>query len=114
MKLLKAVPDVDSWKIYVEYMDDIVIDGLYNTILHSMEFFIQNTDEKLKPAPLFEAQMSLSGNEIVFKPSLQKEDGDGLYDLMEELLGDIFKMSGQVKRIAKHFGVDNYQVNVLL
>lgn len=109
MKLLKAVPDVDSWKIYVEYMDDIVIDGLYNTILHSMEFFIQNTDEKLKPAPLFEAQMSLSGNEIVFKPSLQKEDGDGLYDLMEELLGDIFKMSGQVKRIAKHFGVDNYQ-----
>ncbi|XP_040289656.1 dynein heavy chain 11, axonemal [Bufo bufo] len=109
MKLLKAVPDVDAWKIYMEYMDDIVTDGLYKTILHSLEFFVDNTDDRLKPAPLFEAQMCLSGHEIVFKPSLQKEDGDGLYDLMEELLGDIFKISGQVKRIAKHFGEDNYQ-----
>ncbi|XP_075070448.1 dynein axonemal heavy chain 11 [Mixophyes fleayi] len=112
MKLLKAVPDVDSWKLYVEYMDDIVTDGLYNTILNSLDFFVENTDERLKPAPLFEAQMSLNGSEIVFKPSLQKEDGDGLYDLMEELLGDIFKMSGQVKRIAKHFGADNYQTDL--
>ncbi|KAM9308794.1 LOW QUALITY PROTEIN: dynein axonemal heavy chain 11 [Gastrophryne carolinensis] len=109
MKLLKAVPDVDSWKIYVEYMDDIVADGLYNTILQSLDFFKENTDARLKPAPLFEAQMSLSGSEIIFQPSMQKEDGDGLYDLMEELLGDIFKLSGQVKRIAKHFGAENYQ-----
>ncbi|KAG8573239.1 hypothetical protein GDO81_012334 [Engystomops pustulosus] len=109
MKLLKAVPDVDAWKIYMEYMDDIVTDGLYNTIHHSLVFFVDNTNDRLNPAPLFEAQMCLSGNEIVFKPSLQKEDGDGLYDLMEELLGDIFKISGQVKRIAKHFGEDSYQ-----
>ncbi|XP_053322781.1 dynein axonemal heavy chain 11 [Spea bombifrons] len=109
MKLLKADPESDSWKMYVEYIDDIVNDGLYHAILHSLQFFMENTEEKLKPAPLFEAQMSLHTNEIFFKPSLQKEDGDGLYDLMEELLGDIFKMSGQVKRIANHFEANNYQ-----
>ncbi|KAM4689042.1 dynein axonemal heavy chain 11 [Discoglossus pictus] len=109
MELLKADPESDTWKMYVEYVDDIVTDGLYNTILHSLDFFVENTDETLKPAALFEAQMILNATEIVFKPSLQKEDGDGLYDLFEELLGDIFKMSGQVRRVAKHYQTTNYQ-----
>ncbi|MEE6466363.1 hypothetical protein FKM82_006924 [Ascaphus truei] len=109
MKLLKADPFQDPWKMYVEYIDDIVVDGFFNTILHSLDFFMENTDEKLKPSPLFEAQMVLNAAEIVFKPSLQREEGDGWYDLMDELLGDIFKMSGQIKRIAKHFEADNYQ-----
>ncbi|XP_031759446.1 dynein heavy chain 11, axonemal [Xenopus tropicalis] len=109
MELLKATPGLDSWKMYVEYIDTIVTDGLYNTILHSLTFFMENTDVRLKPAPLFEAQMILASTEIIFKPSLQKEDGDGLYDLVEEMLSDIFKMSGQVKRIAKHLETDNYQ-----
>ncbi|KAG8443036.1 hypothetical protein GDO86_011741 [Hymenochirus boettgeri] len=109
MNLLKANTDSDSWKIYVEYIDDMVTDGLYTAIVHSLAFFMENTNIMVNPAPLFEAQMILSSNEIVFKPSLQMEDGDGLYDLVEEMLSDIFKMSGKVKRIAKHFEAENYQ-----
>uniref|UniRef100_A0A8C5QHE5 Dynein axonemal heavy chain 11 n=1 Tax=Leptobrachium leishanense TaxID=445787 RepID=A0A8C5QHE5_9ANUR len=108
-KLLKADPKSDSWKMYVEYVDDIVADGLYHAILHSLQFFTENTDETFKPAPLLEAQMLLRTNDIYFKPSLQKDDGDGLYDLVEELLGDLFRMSGQVKRIARHYQTNNYQ-----
>ncbi|XP_029444925.1 dynein heavy chain 11, axonemal [Rhinatrema bivittatum] len=108
-KLLKADPAIDSWKVYAEYMDDIVVDGFFNTILCSLDFFLENTDKSLRPAPLFEAQMILSALEIIFKPSLDKETGDGFYDLVEELLSDIFKMSAQVKRVAVHLEAENYQ-----
>ncbi|XP_063306953.1 dynein axonemal heavy chain 11 [Pelobates fuscus] len=108
-KLLKADPKSDFWKIYLEYIDDIVTDGLYHAILRSLQFFMENTDGTLTPAPLFEAQMVLNSTEISFKPSIQKEGGDEFYDQIEELLGDIFKMSGQVKRIARHFEAVNYQ-----
>ncbi|KAM7123899.1 LOW QUALITY PROTEIN: dynein axonemal heavy chain 11 [Ciconia maguari] len=106
LKLFKADSSSASWRIYMEYVDDIVVDGLYNTIMGSLDFFLDNTEE-LKPAPLFQAQMILNGTEIQFKPSLDKEAGDGFYDLVD-LLGDVF-MSAQVKRVAAHLGSEHYQ-----
>ncbi|KAJ1100516.1 hypothetical protein NDU88_005599 [Pleurodeles waltl] len=109
LKLLKAGTIIECQKIYMEYIDDIVIDGLFNTIFYSLNFLLVNTDASLKPASLFEVQMILSSHDIIFKPSLEKESGDNFYDLVEEILGDIFKMSAKVKRVAKHLGVENYQ-----
>lgn len=63
------------------YFDDIVIDGLYNTLMQSSDFFSENTEESLKPAPVFQAQMILNATEIQFKSSLNKKTGDGFYDL---------------------------------
>ncbi|KAM6276202.1 LOW QUALITY PROTEIN: dynein axonemal heavy chain 11 [Spheniscus humboldti] len=109
LKLFKADSSSASWKIYIEYVDDVVVDGLYNTIMHSLDFFLENTEKSLKPAPLFQAQMTFNGTEIQFKPSLDKEAGDGFYDLVDELLGDVFRMSAQVKRVAAHLGSEHYQ-----
>ena len=53
-----------------------MVDGLYNTIMHSLDFFLENTEGCLKPAPLFQVQMILNGTEIQFKPSLDTESGD--------------------------------------
>ncbi|XP_039379207.1 dynein heavy chain 11, axonemal isoform X1 [Mauremys reevesii] len=109
LKLFKADSSSDSWKIYIEYIDDIIVDGFFNTIMHNLDFFLENTEKGLKPAPFFQAQMILSALEIEFKPSLDKEAGDGFYDLVEELLSNVFKMSAQVKRVAAHLEVENYQ-----
>ncbi|EMP26627.1 Dynein heavy chain 11, axonemal [Chelonia mydas] len=109
LKLFKADSSSDSWKIYIEYIDDIIVDGFFNTIMHNLDFFLKNTEKGLKPAPFFQAQMILSASEIEFKPSLDKEAGDGFYDLVEELLSNVFKMSAQVKRVAAHLEVENYQ-----
>ncbi|XP_069504355.1 dynein axonemal heavy chain 11 [Ambystoma mexicanum] len=109
LKLLKAESSLDYEKIYVEYIDDLVVDGLFNTILCSLNFFMLNTDARLNPNSLFEVQMILSSHEIIFKPSLEKEAGDGFYDLMEEVLRDIFKMSTKVKRVAQHLPDENYE-----
>ncbi|XP_070583565.1 dynein axonemal heavy chain 11 isoform X3 [Erythrolamprus reginae] len=109
LKLLKADPDSDSWKIYLEFVDDIIADGFFNAIKYNLNFFLEDTEKALKPAPLFQVQMILSAVDIEFKPSLDKEAGDGFYDLIDELLSNIFKTSAQVKRMALHLEIQHYQ-----
>lgn len=71
---------------------------------------MENTEKALKPAPLFQVQMILGAVEIEFKPSLDKEAGDSFYDLIDELLSNIFKTSAKVKRMASHLEIQHYQV----
>uniref|UniRef100_A0A7M4FBW4 Dynein axonemal heavy chain 11 n=1 Tax=Crocodylus porosus TaxID=8502 RepID=A0A7M4FBW4_CROPO len=109
LKLLKADSASDSWKSYIEYIDDIVVDGLFNSIMHNLDYFLENTEKNRKPVPLFQAQIILNGPEIGFKPSLDRDAGDSFYDLIDELLGSIFKISAQVKRVAAHLEAEHYQ-----
>ncbi|EPQ11489.1 Dynein heavy chain 11, axonemal [Myotis brandtii] len=108
-KLFKANPSLDTWKIYVEFIDDIVVEGFFQAIMHDLDFFLMNTEKQLKPAPFFQAQMILMPPEILFKPSLERESGDGFYDLVEEMLCNSFRMSAQMKRVAAHLEIANYQ-----
>ncbi|XP_075803650.1 dynein axonemal heavy chain 11 [Microtus pennsylvanicus] len=108
-KLFRADPSLDSWKIYVEFIDDIVVEGFFQAILHDLDFFLMNTEKQLKPAPFFQAQMLLMPPEIVFKPPLERECGDGFYDLVEEMLCGSFRMSAQMERVAAHLDIANYQ-----
>lgn len=78
--------------------------------MHDLDFFLMNTEKRSKPAPFFQAQMILVPPEIVFKPSLERAAGDGVYDLVEELLCSSFRMSAQVERVAAHLEAANYQV----
>ncbi|MGH0148390.1 UNVERIFIED_CONTAM: hypothetical protein FKN15_039512 [Acipenser sinensis] len=114
LSLFSVDPSSDSWKAYVEYIDEMVVDGFFRAITCSLEFFIENTQSVFKMSPLFEAQMILSAPEITFKPSLDKEAGGGFYDLVEELLSAIYKMSAQMRRVAGHMGMENYQENLSL
>lgn len=86
------------------------MDGFSSAIMHSLEFFVDNTNSQSREAPLLEAHMSLSAPLIICRPSLDREARDGLHPLMEDLLGDIFKMSAQVERVASHLHLENYQV----
>uniref|UniRef100_A0A4X2M2C5 AAA+ ATPase domain-containing protein n=1 Tax=Vombatus ursinus TaxID=29139 RepID=A0A4X2M2C5_VOMUR len=109
LRLFKASAVSDTWKIYLEFLDDIVVDGFFNAIMHELDFFLMNTEKCLKSAPFFQAQMVLMAPEIIFKPPLEREAGDGLYDLVEEILCNIFRMSSQMKRVASHLEIPNYQ-----
>ncbi|CAH6779586.1 Dnah11 [Phodopus roborovskii] len=108
-KLFRADPSLDSWKMYVEFIDDIVVEGFFQAILHDLDFFLRNTERQLKPALFFQAQMILMPPEIVFKPPLDREAGDGFYDLVEEMLCGSFRMSAQMERVAAHLNITNYQ-----
>ena len=42
-ELFRAEPSSEEWKAYVEYIDDMIIDGLFNSIECSLKFFLDNT-----------------------------------------------------------------------
>ncbi len=47
---------------------------------------------------------------MLFNPSLDYGVADGFYDLIDGLVGDIYKQASQVNRLAKHSGQEHYQV----
>ena len=108
LDLFKADADTDIWKAYVDYVDEMVVDGFFNTIHCSLRFLLDNTESKTEVASLFEAQLELQVPDMVFNPSL---DGvaDGFYDLIDGLVGDIYKQSSKINRLAAHSGQEHYQ-----
>ncbi|KAI5106110.1 dynein heavy chain 11, axonemal, partial [Silurus meridionalis] len=107
--LYTADDDSEAWKDYVEYVDEMVVEGFFNAITYSLEFFVNNMEGSVRQAPLLEAQMVLSASEIVFRPSLDFSAEDGLYELVKGLLQDVFQMSTQIKRVASPLDMKDYQ-----
>uniref|UniRef100_A0A8B9HT19 Dynein, axonemal, heavy chain 11 n=1 Tax=Astyanax mexicanus TaxID=7994 RepID=A0A8B9HT19_ASTMX len=107
--LFGAVDGVDGWREYVEYVDEMVVEGLFGAVSHSLQFFVDNMEESVRSAPLLEVQMELGGAEMVFRPSLDAHAGDSFYELVEGLLADVFKMSAQIRRVASHLDMQDYQ-----
>ncbi|KAM9310019.1 dynein axonemal heavy chain 11 [Pholidichthys leucotaenia] len=109
MAIFHADPASEEWQSYLEYVDEMVVEGLFSCIKHSLHFFVDNMDSCLNRAPLFETQLMLNGTELTFCPSVERDAGNGLYELVEGLVGDIFKTSVNIKRVAVHFGMESYQ-----
>lgn len=49
---------------------------------------------------------------MIFIPSLDIGIADGFYDLVDGLVGDIYKQASGIERLAKHSGQPHYQVLV--
>ncbi|NWI85455.1 DYH9 protein, partial [Pitta sordida] len=107
--LLLADPASDSWKAYVDYVDEIVLDGFFTAIECSLKYLLENTDPKAGLAPLFEVQLDLVIPDLVFHPSLDPGTHDGFYDMVESLLNGIYHISSLVPRLATHSGCSHYQ-----
>ena len=63
-EFFKADPNTDTWKAYVDYVDEMIVDGFFNTIHCSLQYMLNNTDTKLSPTPLSEARLEL---QVTFK-----------------------------------------------
>jgi len=46
---------------------------------------------------------------MIFHPSLDYGIADGYYDLVDGLVGDIYKQASLIPRLAAHTGVTHYQ-----
>ncbi|KAM4600952.1 dynein axonemal heavy chain 11 [Polymixia lowei] len=106
---LRADPASEAWRAYLEHVDEMVVEGLFSSISRSLEFFVENMESGPGQAPLFEAHLLLNDSAITFLPSLDRDAGDGLYELVEGLIGDIFKTSMKVNRMAAHLHMESYQ-----
>lgn len=46
---------------------------------------------------------------MVFHPSLDYGMADGYYDLVDGLVGDVYKQASLISRLASHNGLPHYQ-----
>ncbi|OCT60754.1 dynein heavy chain 9, axonemal isoform X2 [Xenopus laevis] len=111
-ELFSADPSSDVWKAYVDYIDDMVLDGFFNAIECSLKCLLDNTDAKAGLAPLFEVQLDLLIPDMVFRPGLDHGASDGLYDIIEGLINDIYRISSLVPRLAEHNTFSHYQADM--
>ncbi|XP_056236518.1 dynein axonemal heavy chain 11 isoform X2 [Seriola aureovittata] len=109
MVLFHADPASEAWQSYLEYMDEMLVEGLFSYLSHSLQFFVDNMDTWPNQGHLFDAQLMLNGSGMVLLPSLERDAGDGLYELIEGLVGDIFKTSVNINRVAAHLSTESYQ-----
>ena len=58
LDLFKADEGSDTWKAYVDYVDEMIVDGFFNTIHCSIQFLLDNTETHQKD-PLFNAKLEL-------------------------------------------------------
>ncbi|NXA80882.1 DYH9 protein, partial [Thryothorus ludovicianus] len=107
--LLLADPASAAWKVYLDYVDEIVLDGFFTAIESSLKYLLENTDPQAGLAPLFEVQLDLVVPDLVFHPPLDPGAKDGFCDRVESLLQGIFGMSSLVPRLATHRGLCQYQ-----
>nr|P39057.1 RecName: Full=Dynein beta chain, ciliary [Heliocidaris crassispina]BAA00827.1 dynein beta-heavy chain [Heliocidaris crassispina] len=112
LDLFKAEASSDIWKAYVDYVDDMVIDGFFNCIHCTLTYLLENTDPRHCAAPLFEARLELQVPDMIFNPSLDYGIADGFYDLVEMLISDTYKMASLVNRLAEHNGQEHYQADL--
>ncbi|KAM6343872.1 dynein axonemal heavy chain 9 isoform 1-T1 [Alca torda] len=110
--LLLADPASDVWKAYVDYVDEIVLDGFFTAIESSLKYLLENTDPKAGLPPLFEVHLDLVIPDLIFRPSLDPGTNDGFYDMVESLLNDIYRISSLVPRLAEHSGFPHYQADM--
>lgn len=110
MVLFHADPASEEWQSYLEYVDEMVVEGLFSYISHSLQFLMDNMESWPKQAPLFETQLMLNGSGMAFLTPLERDAGDCLYELIEGLVGDVFKTSVNINRVASHLSMDSYQV----
>uniref|UniRef100_H2ZKA8 AAA+ ATPase domain-containing protein n=1 Tax=Ciona savignyi TaxID=51511 RepID=H2ZKA8_CIOSA len=110
LNFFNAVESSEIWQAYISYLDDMVIDGFFNCIFCSLNYFMENTDPDVQP--LFIAELELQSPDMVFRPSLMEGAPDGFLDLIEGLLVDIYKMSTLVPRIAPQVGQPDYKADM--
>lgn len=67
----QAVEESEDWKNYVEYLDDVVLDGLFECVYCSLSYFLENTDkERMAEAGLHPFMESKFELQVRYKQSL--------------------------------------------
>ncbi|XP_011494831.1 PREDICTED: dynein beta chain, ciliary-like [Ceratosolen solmsi marchali] len=89
----------EKWKMYLTYVDELVVKVLIQAITTSIRYIINETDEMADIKPLFEIQLLLEPWGIVYDPSVDINDSSSFYALYEDIMLDIMRMATLIPRI---------------
>lgn len=82
-----------AWMEYVSFVDNIVYENMLLTTGISLGYIVEQMDPINNVAPLFESRLELLDPNLVFVPSLDRNDPNGFNNLLTSLIADIMKMS---------------------
>jgi len=113
LALFKADSNAPIWHAYVDYVDGMVLDGLYNTIHVSLSYLLDNTDVKQvdesQVRPLIEGKMTLVPPDIRFDPAMSEGSSITIQQQLAQISSDLFSVGTRVTRLAKHHGNEDYR-----
>ena len=112
LKLFGGQEDSDTWKSYLDYLDEIIVDGLFECVLCSLNFLLFNTDLTKDIAPFMLVKLELQAPEIRFVPTLDSDDPNSFYTIVEGLIDDLSKAASLIPRVAVHSGQEGYHTDV--
>ncbi|KAJ3051836.1 hypothetical protein HK097_007152 [Rhizophlyctis rosea] len=101
-ELLGVEEGSEKWERYKVYVDGIVKDGFWQAIRTSVEYLVVNMDtgKVSELGPLMEAKLELDNEMLVYTPAMEEEAFNSLFDIINDLLDDIFDVSSLMGRIA--------------
>lgn len=111
-KVLKVSKGAPTWRAYVEFINDIVIDGLARTVAYSLETLNSQLDPaqitKDELAPLLEVQLELEGSAVEYKPGLADADATAsmvsLHSMVDSWIKGFFHVTKLIKRLDRSEG----------
>ncbi|RPH15646.1 MAG: hypothetical protein CBC49_005055 [Alphaproteobacteria bacterium TMED89] len=111
-KVLKVSKGAPTWRSYVEFINDIVIDGLARTAAFSLETLNAQLDPaqiaKDEIAPLLEVQLELEGSNIEYRPGLSDTDATAnmvsLHAMVDTWIKGFFHVTKLIKRLDRSEG----------
>jgi len=91
LKMSNGHPD---WKSYVDFINDIVVEGVCNCVRMSLAFLLEQIDpdeiEKQELGPMLEISLTLKDKSVLFKPELRFNEGKGLRDQVNQWINNFF------------------------
>ena len=110
--MLKVSKGAPTWRSYVEFINDIVIDGLARTVAFSLETLNAQLDPaqiaKDEIAPLLEVQLELEGSNIEYRPGLSDTDATAnmvsLHAMVDTWIKGFFHVTKLIKRLDRSEG----------
>ena len=103
-KILRVSNASLNWRAYVDFVNNVVIDGLSTSITTSLEYLLNQIDpaeiEREEKLPLLELKLTLEGDGgVKFHPPLGYADGKGIRDMIDSIVGSFLQISTLFKRL---------------
>jgi len=111
-KVLKVSNAANDWRAYVDFVNNVVVDGLAKVVYTSLEYLYEQIDPviiaKEDKLPMIEVKLDLVSvrgaddirrDEVKFIPDLKENGGKGVKDLVNSWVGSFFNVSTLFKRL---------------
>ncbi|CAE7211087.1 ODA4 [Symbiodinium pilosum] len=108
---LKISKSAGTWKAYVDFVNNVVIEGFVSAIAVSLQYLCEILDPLIiarhEMLPLFDVKIELQGDEIAFDPPFEDEDAPSrttLRSTIDGWLKDFFAMATVMVRLDSNMG----------